>query len=68
VPDRCRSAGVVRRRPEHDLGFDHRDYGPDGEPRVVHVDQEVDYRITVLAPDFVTFIQSLRSESDYDYD
>jgi hypothetical protein len=58
----CPSAG-------HDMiAFDYRDCGPAGEPRVVHVDQEVDYRITVLAPDFVSFVQALRPERDYDYD
>ncbi|WP_163573786.1 SMI1/KNR4 family protein [Fodinicola feengrottensis] len=37
----------------HDMiAFDYRECGPDGEPRVVHVGQEDDYRITVLAPDF----------------
>jgi hypothetical protein len=58
----CPSAG-------HDMiAFDYRDCGPDGEPRVVHVDQEVDYRITVLAPDFAGFVQALRPEGDYDSD
>ena len=52
---------------DHDMiAFDYRDCGPEGEPRVVHVDQEVGYRITVLAPDFVSFVQALRPESDYD--
>jgi len=46
------------------IAFDYRDCGPDGEPRVVHVDQEGDYRITILAPDFVGFVQALRPESD----
>lgn len=56
----CPSAG-------HDMiAFDYRDCGPEGEPRVVHVDQEVDYRITVLAPDFVSFVRALRPDSDYD--
>jgi hypothetical protein len=56
----CPSAG-------HDMiAFDYRDSGPDGEPRVVHVDQEWDYRITVLAPTFVSFMQALRPDSDYD--
>jgi hypothetical protein len=30
----------------------------------VHVDQEGDYRITVLAPDFTTFVQALRAEEE----
>lgn len=34
----------------------------------VHVDQEVGYRITVLAPDFAGFVQSLRPATDYDAD
>jgi hypothetical protein len=44
------------------------DYRSPGEPAVVHVDQEWDYRITVLAPDFETFVQGLVDESDYDVD
>jgi hypothetical protein len=51
----CPSAG-------HDvIAFDYRDCGPDGEPRVVLVDREWGYRITVLATDFVTFVHALRS-------
>ncbi|WP_204082678.1 SMI1/KNR4 family protein [Asanoa ishikariensis] len=47
----------------HDLiAFDYRECGPDGEPRVVHVDQDWDYGITVLAPDFVSFVGALRPE------
>ena len=42
------------------------DYRSPGEPAVVHVDQEWDYRITVLAPDFETFVKGLVDESDYD--
>jgi SUKH superfamily protein len=58
----CPSAG-------HDMiAFDYRTCGPDGEPQVVHVDQEVDYRITVLAPDFGSFVRALRPEADYDVD
>jgi hypothetical protein len=35
-------------------------------PQVVYVDQEVDYSITVVAPDFETFIRGLVEESEYD--
>lgn len=42
------------------------DYRSGGEPAVVHVDQEWDYRITVLAPDFETFVAGLVDESTYD--
>lgn len=33
-----------------------------GEPSVVLIDQEMNYRITKLAPDFETFILGLREE------
>ncbi|WP_232664649.1 SMI1/KNR4 family protein [Pseudonocardia sp. TRM90224] len=53
----CPSAG-------HDMiALDYRD---GGEPCVVHVDQEWDYQITVLAPDFATFIGGLVDESEFD--
>lgn len=41
------------------------DYRSPDEPAVVHVDQERDYRITVLAPDFETFVRGLVDESGY---
>jgi hypothetical protein len=41
------------------------DYRSPREPAVVHVDQELGYRITVLAPDFETFASGLIDESDY---
>lgn len=37
-----------------------------GEPRVVHVDQEFNYKITVLAPDFETWIRELREPAFFE--
>ncbi|WP_229400840.1 SMI1/KNR4 family protein [Micromonospora okii] len=39
------------------------DYRSPGEPAVVHVDEEWDYQITVLAPDFETFVAGLVDKS-----
>jgi len=51
----------------HDMIFlDYRECGRDGEPAVVCVDQEDDYRIVKLADNFESFIRSLRSEEDYE--
>jgi len=38
-----------------------------GEPRVVHVDQEADpeYKVTVLAPDFATWIKNLKGAEEF---
>jgi hypothetical protein len=44
------------------LMLDYRACGPDGEPRVAYVDQEDDYRITVVAPDLRTFLAGLRDD------
>ena len=49
----CPSAG-------HDmLCLDYRACGPQGEPSVVHVDQELDYAITPVAPSFESFLRGL---------
>lgn len=51
----------------HDLVMlDYSACGPEGEPRVVHVDQEMDYEITFLAPSFEAFVRGLVSEDVYD--
>jgi hypothetical protein len=51
----------------HDmLALDYRECGSDGEPTVVHVDQEVGFVVTDLAPSFEAFLDGLVSESEYD--
>ncbi|EPY2302781.1 SMI1/KNR4 family protein [Clostridium sporogenes] len=56
----CPSAG-------HDMIFlDYREWGPKGEPSVVHIDQEYDYAITKLADNFKDFICNLISEAEFD--
>jgi hypothetical protein len=42
------------------------DYRGGGEPAVVHVDQEVDYRITPIAPSFSSFLDGLCDEGDFE--
>jgi hypothetical protein len=56
----CPSAG-------HDmLCLDYRNLNADGEPTVVHVDQEWDYQITPVADSFESFIRGLESSDAFD--
>lgn len=57
----CPSAG-------HDMIFlDYRECGPQGEPKVVHIDQEGDYEITILADNFEDFIRGLVHDDVFEY-
>lgn len=53
----CPSAG------HHMMCLDYRACGPHGEPQVVHVDQELDYQITLVAESFEAFIRGLENEN-----
>jgi hypothetical protein len=56
----CPSAG-------HDMILlDYTVCGNDGEPQVVHVDQESDYKITFLAKNFEEFVRGLVSPEVFD--
>ena len=53
----------------HDMIFlDYSDCGPEGEPCVVHIDQERDYEITYLADNFEEFVRGLISVGEDDGD
>lgn len=53
----------------HDMVFlDYSKCGADGEPAVVYIDQENDYKITFLAENFEEFIKGLINEDEFDYD
>ncbi|WP_433749068.1 SMI1/KNR4 family protein [Paenibacillus amylolyticus] len=45
--------------------LDYRESGNAGEPEVVHVDKNENYKITWLAPNFETFIQGLVNEENH---
>lgn len=58
----CPSAG-------HDmLCLDYRAHGATGEPQVVHVDQEWDYKIVFVAENFEAFIRGLEDDSAFEED
>jgi hypothetical protein len=49
----------------HDMILlDYSKCGKNGEPEVVHIDQEGDYEKTFIAKDFATFVNGLREEID----
>jgi hypothetical protein len=56
----CPSAG-------HDmLCLDYRACGPSGEPQVVHIDQERNYKITLVAKSFESFIRGLEGDDAFE--
>ena len=50
------------------VAFDYTNCGKDGEPEVVHIDQENNYKKTFLAKDFETFIMNLKNEEEFEID
>lgn len=46
--------------------IDYSQCGPEGEPRVIYMDQECDYAQTVLAPDCATFAKGLVPAEDFE--
>jgi hypothetical protein len=53
----------------HDMIFlDYSECGRDGEPKVVHIDQESDYDVNKIAENFEEFIGLLQTEEEYEDD
>ncbi len=51
----------------HDMFcLDYRDCGANGEPKVVHIHQEGNYKITLIADSFEAFIRGLEPKSNFD--
>lgn len=51
----------------HEMIFlDYRECGRQGEPKVVHIDQELDYEITLLADNFEDFIRGLVDSEEFE--
>jgi hypothetical protein len=48
------------------IALDYRECGKQGEPRVVYIDQNDDYSITFVAPDFAAFVRGLVNAEEYD--
>ena len=48
------------------IALDYRHCGRQGEPHVVYVDEEEDFRISAIAPDFASFIGRLVKDRQYD--
>jgi hypothetical protein len=48
------------------LCLDYRECGPSGEPRVVHIDQEREYKITLVAKNFESFIRGLEDDDAFE--
>jgi len=50
----------------HDMFcLDYRECGPTGEPKVVHVHQEDNYKTTIIADSFEAFIRGLEPKSNF---
>jgi hypothetical protein len=50
------------------LCLDYRTCGPDGEPKVVHVDQSRKYKITFVADNFAAFLRGLEDDEAFETD